>query len=246
MDDAPLLDVRIRHQAYGARTVLRGLNLQIASGQIVSLVGASGCGKSTLLRLIAGLETRFDGEIRLAGQPVRGWSPDIGLIFQEPRLLPWLDVAANIGFDAKPRRVGEPRVQALIHEVGLEGHADALPKSLSGGQAQRAALARGLLRNPRLLLLDEPFSAVDAFTRMKLQDLLLRLAAVHATTVLLVTHDLDEALFLSDRVLVLGSEGEPIRLDLTVSQPQPRRRDDPALNRARGALLEALHAVHAL
>jgi len=245
MDTAPLLEVEIERKAFGARDVLRDLRLQVDSGEFLSLVGASGCGKSSLLRLIAGLDADFVGQVRFAGRPLHGLRPEIGFVFQEPRLLPWLSVAANVGFDLSGRGHLGARVPALLAEVGLAGLGDALPKQLSGGQAQRVAIARGLFHQPRLLLLDEPFSAVDAFTRMKLQDLLLRLTADHQITVLMVTHDIDEAVYLSDRVLVLDAQAGPLREQIALPWPRPRQRDDVRLAQARAEVLQALHAAHA-
>jgi len=241
-----LLDVHIHTKRYGERTVLSDLSLSLQAGELVTLVGASGCGKSTLLRLIAGLDHDHAGRILLDGQAVHGVTADIGFIFQEPRLFPWLTVAENVSFGSPNGPDTTARVAALLAEVGLSGHAQALPKQLSGGQAQRAAIARGLFRQPRLLLLDEPFSAVDAFTRMKLQDLLTRVVHEHGVTVLMVTHDLDEAVVLSDRVLVLDQQPGPLLDTLRVPLPHPRQRDDDAVTQARTALLRRLQAAHAL
>lgn len=241
-----LLDVHIHTKRYGDRTVLRDLTLQLQAGELVSLVGASGCGKSTLLRLIAGLDHDHDGRIRLDGQEVHGITADIGFIFQEPRLFPWLTVADNVSFGSQRGPQTKARVATLLAEVGLSDHAGVLPKQLSGGQAQRVAIARGLFRQPRLLLLDEPFSAVDAFTRMKLQDLLTRVVHEHGVTVLMVTHDLDEAVVLSDRVLVLDQQPGPLLDTLPVPLPHPRQRDDDAVTQARTTLLRRLQAAHAL
>lgn len=204
---SPLLDVRALSKRYDTRTVLERVSFTLERGEIVSVVGPSGCGKSTLLRALAGLDRDFDGEIQLDGLVRRGPSPRVGVIFQEPRLLPWLSVADNVAFSAGPRAGLDPRVGRLLDEVGLAGIGAALPKQLSGGMAQRVALARGLFSQPDLLLLDEPFSAVDAMTRMRLQDLLLSLTQSHGTAALIVTHDLDEALYLSDRVLLLNTSG---------------------------------------
>ncbi|RZL10941.1 MAG: ABC transporter ATP-binding protein [Rubrivivax sp.] len=243
---APLLDVHIHDKHYGDRPVLHKLHLQVHAGEIVSLVGASGCGKSTLLRLIAGLDQDFRGDVRLDGQQVHGITRDIGFIFQEPRLFPWLTVAQNVGFDVTGGADSLPRVRELLAEVGLAGHADALPKQLSGSQAQRVAIARGLYRQPRLLLLDEPFSAVDAFTRMKLQDLLTHVVQQHGLTVVLVTHDLDEAVFLSDKVVVLDQVPGPACGTMDIHLSRPRLRDDDALARTRTHLLRVLQQTHAL
>ncbi|WP_432422216.1 ABC transporter ATP-binding protein [Robbsia betulipollinis] len=228
----PLLDIRIHGKWYGERRILDALELCVDPREVVSLVGPSGCGKSTLLRIVAGLDADFSGNHVLDGQAQVGPSPKIGVVFQEPRLLPWLSVADNIAFSSGHRRGGDPRVARLLSEVGLAGAAHLLPKQLSGGMAQRVALARGLFAQPRLLLLDEPFSAVDAITRERLQDLLQRLTQAHGTATLLVTHDLDEAVHLSDRVLVMTSEGRQgaghIAETCVIPGPRPRtRRETP-------------------
>ncbi|MCO4880113.1 ABC transporter ATP-binding protein [Paraburkholderia caribensis] len=241
---ASLLEVRGLTRRFGARTVFEHVSFALARGEIVSLVGPSGCGKSTLLRAIAGLDARTDGSVLLERQPQRGPSDRIGMIFQEPRLLPWLSVANNIAFAAGSRRGNDPRVDALVAEVGLPGIGDALPKQLSGGMAQRVALARGLFAEPDLLLLDEPFSAVDAITRARLQRVLLALTQAHGTTALLIRHDLDEALHLSDRVLVLSPAGDdrPSRIarDIRIDATRPRDLRDPAMNALRDTLLEGI------
>lgn len=244
---APLLDLRVSDKLYDTRTILERLTLSIQRGEIVSLVGPSGCGKSTLLRILAGLDRDFNGEILLDGKPQQGPSNRIGVIFQEPRLLPWLNVADNVAFPAGPRRGNDPRVGGLLTEVGLADARAYLPKQLSGGMAQRVAIARGLFSEPDLLLLDEPFSAVDAMTRMRLQDLLLSLVRSHGTAALLVTHDLDEALYLSDRVLLMTPSGKTgagrIVREIEVGVSRPRDRRDLLLARLRGELLEGLGAI---
>ncbi|MGK5081006.1 ABC transporter ATP-binding protein [Janthinobacterium sp. HLX7-2] len=242
----PLLDIAIIEKRYGARRVLHNLQLQLHQGDIVSLIGASGCGKSSLLSIVAGLDGDFRGKLHLDGRPLDGVHADIGLIFQEPRLFPWLTVAQNIAFGLGARGEHDPRVTQLLEEVGLHGHAHSLPKQLSGGQAQRAAIARGLFGQPRILLLDEPFSAVDAFTRMKLQDLLSAVAARHGLTVLLVTHDIDEALYLSDRIVMLDTHAGPPRAHYDVAQPRPRLRAPAAQAQLKEAILGQLHAAHAI
>ena len=245
--NTPLLDLCVSGKHYDTHTVLERLTLSIQSGEIVSLVGPSGCGKSTLLRILAGLDRDFNGEILLEGMPQQGPSSSIGVIFQEPRLLPWLSVADNVAFPAGPRREHDPRVRELLAEVGLAEAREYLPKQLSGGMAQRVAIARGLFSKPDLLLLDEPFSAVDAMTRMRLQDLLLSLVRAHGTAALLVTHDLDEALYLSDRVLLMTPSGKSgagrIAREIKVSVERPRDRRDVLLASMRGELLEGLGAV---
>lgn len=239
------LDIAIDEKRHGARTVLRGLRLQVAQGEIVSLVGASGCGKSTLLSIVAGLDTAYRGALHLGGRPLAGPSADVGLVFQAPRLFPWLTVTQNVVFGG----AGRPdlaRAHALLAEVGLLEHANALPKQLSGGQAQRAAIARGLYLEPTLLLLDEPFSAVDAFTRMRLQDLLAQSARQRGLTALLVTHDIDEALYLSDRVVLMDTVPGPVRAEFAVDAPWPRERARLALSPLKPAILDSLHAAHAI
>jgi sulfonate transport system ATP-binding protein len=242
-----LLDVRVLAKRYAARPVLEHVRLAIRRGEIVSLVGPSGCGKSTLLRILAGLDHDFDGEIRIEGTPQHGPSARIGVIFQEPRLLPWLSVGDNVAFSAGQRRGNDPRVAELLAQVGMAGSHASLPKQLSGGMAQRVAIARGLFSQPDLLLLDEPFSAVDAMTRMRLQDLLLSLVRAYGTAALLVTHDLDEAIYLSDRVLLMTPSGAAgagrIERKIEVTAGRPRDRRDAALAGLRGDLLRGLDAA---
>jgi sulfonate transport system ATP-binding protein len=242
-----LLDLHIHSKRFVGRAepVLGELRLSLSAGEVLALVGASGCGKSTLLRIVAGLEADYEGQVLLEGRPQQASSREIGYVFQEPRLFPWLTVAENVGFDVG-QGYDAPRVAALLAEVGLAGYEKTLPKQLSGGQAQRVAIARALYTRPRLLLLDEPFSAVDAFTRIKLQDLIIELARAHGSSLLLVTHDVDEAVLLSDRVLVLEAGPGRIARELGVELPRPRARTDARLATLRAHVLDALHAVHAL
>jgi sulfonate transport system ATP-binding protein len=214
---------------FGDRRVLDGLDLEIAPGEFVALIGRSGSGKSTLLRALAGLDAGLAGELTVNGT--------VAVAFQEPRLLPWKRVWANVCLGL---RVDEPRsvADAALAEVGLTERAGAWPLTLSGGEAQRASLARALVRDPTLLLLDEPFSALDALTRIAMHRLVLRLWAHHGPAVLLVTHDVDEAIALADRVLVL-SNGQ-IGLACRVEAPRPRDRDLPALVDLRNRLLTEL------
>jgi len=243
---AGFLDLHIRAKRFGDTEVLRDVRVRAAAGEIVVLVGASGCGKSTLLRIVAGLDPDYLGSVTLAGRPLHGVTREIGFIFQEPRLFPWLSVAANVAFDRGRTASDDPQAARLLAEVGLSGLGDALPRRLSGGQAQRVAIARGLHTQPRLLLLDEPFSAVDAFTRFKLQELIVAVAAAHGITLLLVTHDIDEAVFLGDRVLVMDAHPGTVVLEVAVGARRPRDRGDPARYDLRQEVFAALHAVHAL
>src|SRR6476469_6740649 len=184
---------------------LDALTLAVAPGEIVVVVGGSGCGKSTLLRLASGLDAPSEGAVALDGDAITSPHEKIGIVFQEPRLLPWLTVAQNVGFGLadRPRAERAERVARQLDRVGLADKANVWPRELSGGQAQRVALARALVMRPEVLLLDEPFSALDAFTRLDLQDHLLDLWADGKPTLVVVTHDVDEAIVLADRVLVM-------------------------------------------
>lgn len=240
-----LLQLQNIHKAYDGLRVLDDVSLSLAPGEIVSLLGPSGCGKSTLLRIAAGLDQDFSGGLEFNPLLQFGRGTGIGVVFQEPRLMPWLNVAQNVSF-ADGWIADDKWVQQLLRDVGLSGHADALPKQLSGGQAQRAAIARGLYGKPHVLLLDEPFSAVDAFTRMKLQDLLGELAERYEIAVLLVTHDLDETFYLSDRVLIFGGSPSRLQRELAVPLARPRDRRSAELAYLRGEALTELYQSHAL
>jgi sulfonate transport system ATP-binding protein len=209
------------------RLVLRSINLAVEDGAFVAFVGASGCGKSTLLRLIAGLETPDSGNVFLGKEQVKGPSRGCGMIFQDPRLLPWLTVAQNIDLALPNKEFSAAERKRLIAEhlelVGLSDFANVFPRQLSGGMAQRAAIARGLVNRPRLLLLDEPFSALDSLNRSRLQGELQRIWAYEKIAMVLVTHDVEEAVFLADRVVVLAPN--PGRVSSIVEIPLPRSRD---------------------
>jgi sulfonate transport system ATP-binding protein len=240
----PALDVHVRAKRFGERVILDDVRVRLAPGELACLVGASGCGKSTLLRIAAGLDGAFDGSVRVDGVRHDAPSRAVAVVFQEPRLFPWCSVADNIAFEAGGAVPGDA-VALLLAEVGLAGYEDALPRQLSGGQAQRVALARALAGRPRVLLLDEPFSAVDAFTRMRLQDLLAGLVRRKGIAALMVTHDIDEAAYLGDRVLVL--DAAPGRLRETIDLPlaRPRDREDGALAAARARVFHGLRAAQA-
>ncbi len=221
---------------------LEGFSARIRPGEIVAIIGGSGCGKSTLLRAIGGLDCATHGSIVLDGLAIAAPHEKIGIIFQEPRLLPWLSVLDNVAFgltdlSAAQRR---ERAEAALARVGLANKADAWPRELSGGQAQRVAIARALVPRPEVLLLDEPFSALDAFTRTDLQDHLLDLWADTKPTLILVTHDVEEAVVLADRVMVMrphpGRLFEEIKVDLT----RPRDRASPLFEGVKRRVLNAL------
>ena len=214
---------RARHEAEAAKpselAVLDGINLDIAPGEFVALVGQSGCGKSTILRLLAGLEAPSRGEILVDGEPVAGPAPERALVFQDATLLPWRTVRDNVALGPQARgrlQVDRRRITAALELVGLRDFADAYPATLSGGMAPRAAPARALVNRPRLLLLDEPFGKLDALTRLTLQDEIRRLWLSQGFTAVLVTHDVDEALRLSGRVVVLSERPAHVVQDIAV------------------------------
>jgi sulfonate transport system ATP-binding protein len=221
--------VRGLRRSFGGRVVLDGLDLDIESGEFVAMIGRSGSGKSTLLRAVAGLDREVSGSLVVSGP--------VAVAFQEPRLVPWKRVLANVALGL--REPSPEKVAAVaLDEVGLTELASAWPLTLSGGEAQRASLARALVRSPSLLLLDEPFSALDALTRISMHRLVLSLWERHRPAVLLVTHDVDEALALADRVLVLG-DGK-IAHSASITLPRPRHRDHPSLSALRLQLLAEL------
>ncbi|MCW2995388.1 MAG: sulfonate transporter ATP-binding protein [Conexibacter sp.] len=217
-------------RAFDGTVVLDGIELELAAGEFVALLGRSGSGKTTLLRALAGLDRGVTGEVRTGSAPA--------VVFQDPRLLPWRSVLVNVALGLRGPDP-EGRARAALAEVGLDGREEAWPRQLSGGQRQRVALARALVREPDLLLLDEPFSSLDALTRASAQRLVSELWERHRPAVLLVTHDVEEALLLADRVLVLEDAGIAHTESLD-TLPRPRRRDDPALQRLRRTLLERL------
>jgi sulfonate transport system ATP-binding protein len=221
---------------------LGGVSIEVELGEIVAVIGGSGCGKSTLLRAISGLDPASDGTVVLDGEPITATHEKIGIIFQEPRLLPWLKVADNVGFGLGDRRKAEraTRVAVALRRVGLADKAGVWPRELSGGQAQRVAIARALVPRPEVLLLDEPFSALDAFTRTDLQDHLLGLWADFKPTLILVTHDVDEAIVLADRVMVMRPRPGRIFEQIAVDLPRPRDRQSAAFDFVKRRVLATL------
>ncbi len=224
------LEVSRLHKQFKTRqgfiVALKDINLHVEEGEFVCAVGASGSGKSTLLRLMAGLDTPTAGEIRVDGVPVTGPGPDRGMVFQSYTLYPWMNVAANVGFGLKlqgvPAAECRRRVERYLEVVGLLEFANALPKELSGGMKQRVAIARALACQPKILLMDEPFGALDVQTKEAMQQFLLELWRRTGTTIFMITHDVDEAVFLSQRIYVLNARPGSIKQELKVEWPAER------------------------
>jgi sulfonate transport system ATP-binding protein len=221
--------VRDLHRSFGSRVVLKGLDLDVGPGEVVALLGLSGCGKTTLLRVLGGLDHEATGHVDVPAARA--------VVYQEHRLLPWRRVWQNVSI-ALPRSQARPASELALEEVGLAGRAGAWPNTLSGGEAARVALARALVREPQLLLLDEPFAALDAFTRIKMHALVRQLWERHHPAVIMVTHDVDEAMMLADRVIVM--KNGTIAHDAAVGVPHPRRRGDERLEYLRRQLLGEL------
>jgi sulfonate transport system ATP-binding protein len=219
------LAIEAIHKAFGEREVLKDIHLHIPAGQFVAVVGRSGCGKSTLLRLLAGLDTPTQGELHAGNGALSASRDDIRLMFQDSRLLPWKRVIDNVGLGLSGD--WQSKAREALDAVGLADRANEWPAALSGGQKQRVALARALIHQPRLLLLDEPLGALDALTRIEMQQLIERLWQQHGFTVLLVTHDVSEAVAIADRVILI--EDGQIGLDISVDLPRPRPRASAAL-----------------
>lgn len=224
-----------------ALPVLEDVSLDIQPGEFVAIIGVSGCGKSTLLRLLAGLDSDYGGELLYDGKPITGTDLERGLVFQDHRLFPWRTVYQNVALAFSSIKIAKDerhqRVLELIEHVGLGGFADAYPHQLSGGMSQRAAIARALAPRPKVLLLDEPLGALDALTRLRLQQELRRLWQEEGITMVMVTHDIDEAVFLADRVVVMEPRPGRIRRIQKVDLPHPRNRGDAGFVAIRDSLL---------
>ena len=223
---------------------LSGIDLNIEAGKFVSLIGPSGCGKSTLLRLIAGLNRADKGNLYIDNEEITKPSYERGLVFQNPMLFPWLNVYSNVAFGLKARNVFNKKkveVEKFINLVGLSDFHQSYPHQLSGGMAQRVSLARALVNHPKVLLLDEPLGALDAFTRMNMQDELIRIWQERNTTMIMVTHDVDEAIYLSDRIIVMTPRPAKIEECIDVDLPRPRARSNPEFLQLRTKILQILN-----
>ena len=244
----PILRIENLGKRYGDVEALRGADLRVARGEFVCLLGASGCGKSTLLRVIAGFEEASSGRVVVAGKPVTGPGPDRGMVFQDYGLFPWLSVRDNIGFGPKARGLLAAEVRAVadrfVATVGLSRFADAFPHQLSGGMKQRVAIARVLANDARLVLMDEPFGALDAMTRERLQDELLAIWAAQQLTVIFVTHAIEEAILLADRVIVMSPGPGHIVADERIALARPRDVASPEFNAVRRRLGALVHSDH--
>ncbi|QGQ45884.1 ABC transporter ATP-binding protein [Metabacillus sediminilitoris] len=231
----------------GKVNALHDVNFQCETGEFITIIGPSGCGKSTLLKAIAGLDSHYDGHIYLEGSEVKTPSIDKGFIFQEPRLFPWMTVEKNIAADL-PIHSEEitKEVERLIKLVRLEGFEASFPKELSGGMAQRVAIARALLRNPKVLLLDEPFGALDAFTRSHMQEVLLDIWQENRTTMLFVTHDIDEAIYLANKVIIMNAKPGSINDIVAVDLPFPRKKSTSSFQEIRNLILNKFEKVDEL
>jgi len=229
----------------GSVQVLHDVYLNIKNGEFITVIGPSGCGKSTLLKIIAGLDTNYNGDVYLGQQAVKKPSVAQGFVFQEHRLFPWLTVEENIAADLSLK---DPAIRETVHElidiVRLKGFEKAYPKELSGGMSQRVAIARALLRDPVVLLLDEPFGALDAFTRQHLQDVLLQIWAKTKKTMILVTHDLDESVYLGNRVVVMKSKPGTVHREIPVDLPFPRQRTDSSFQKMRQTVMQEFETVN--
>lgn len=218
------------------------INAQMHDGEFISIVGTSGCGKSTILRLIAGLTVPTEGTITLNGKEITGPDPNRGMVFQKPTLFPWLTVEKNISFSLRmQKKSDEEKVQRMLRLIGLEEFRNDYPGQLSGGMAQRVALARALVNEPDILLMDEPLGALDAFTRMNIQDEILDMWQKRKQLIVMVTHDIDEAIYMGSRVLVMEARPGKIRKEINIDLPYPRNRSSREFVAYRNEILDMLN-----
>ncbi len=223
---------------------IKDVDFKVRRGEFISVIGPSGCGKTTLLRLIAGLETDYEGNILLDGKRVEGPGLDRGVVFQDHRLLPWLTIEENLalGFEGDKKQV-KLLVKKYLQKVGLDGFENAYPRQLSGGMAQRASIARALMRSPEILLLDEPLGALDSLTRYNMQEELEKIWMNNKTTMIMITHDIEEAVYLSDRIVVLDTRPCKVREIFNISLPHPRNRDSREFEEYRSTVVSAFRST---
>lgn len=252
MSEKAILEIKNINRIYkdSETTVeaLKDINLTINKGEFISIIGSSGCGKTTLLRLIAGLDKPQSGHIYLNGKEIKEPDPKRGYVFQQGSLFQWLTVEKNIAAGLKARHVfkeNKHRVAEFIDLIGLNGFENAYPHQISGGMAQRVAIARALINDPEVLLLDEPMGALDSFTRADIQDKLLELRKTNNATMILVTHDVDEAIYLSDRIVIMTPRPGKISEILKIDFPHPRHRGGPEFLSLRRKILERFHLASA-
>ncbi|MBP2635205.1 MAG: ssuB 1 [Firmicutes bacterium] len=224
-------------------TVLEDVSMHVNQQEFVAIVGASGCGKSTLLRIIGGLDTEYQGSVTLAGKRIAGPGLERGIVFQEHRLLPWMTVQENMEFalQSGSKADNDQLIDEHLELVGLKSFRNAYPGQLSGGMAQRVAIARALINRPEILLLDEPFGALDALTRLKMQQEILAIWEKEKATMIMVTHDIEEAVFLGDRVIVMSDRPGTIKKEVVIDLPRPRNRSDVVFNKLREEIYQEFH-----
>jgi ABC-type nitrate/sulfonate/bicarbonate transport system ATPase subunit len=234
-----------RRENFDEIHALKDINLEIAPGEFVSLIGASGCGKSTLLRIIAGLTKPETGETLTDGEKVVKPSPERGFAFQEHTLFPWLNIRQNVSFGLKEKGLSKGEVREIadmwLDLAGLREFEKSFPHELSGGMCQRASLIRALAASPKVIMLDEPLGALDAFTRMNMQDEILRIWQQRRTTVIMVTHDVDEAVYMSDRIVILSPRPGRVQEIIKIDMSRPRARSGDEFSRFRAKILDILH-----
>ena len=229
----------------GERVIFENLNIHFPDYGLIAITGESGCGKSTILRLIAGLIRPTTGEIRLGGKPIVGAGPDRGMVFQKATLFPWLTVEKNVSFSLRMQKKQDKElVEHMLKMVGLEDFRKDYPHQLSGGMAQRVALVRSLINHPDILLLDEPLGALDAFTRMNMQDEILNIWREQKQTVVMVTHDVEEAIYMGTRVLVMEPRPGRVKADIPIELAEPKQRDSEEFQAYRNRILKMLDLKH--